>query len=560
MSCRGYDASLVGHENWSYRFGRPETAKLLYWYSQRQKIKEICECTALKPRAVRKACDVIREKLAKHIVRLQMEDSELLGRGNTRVLVDCTYVTKKKNHRFQGRTTDGHTTCIVGMWELDLETRKGTGRVILKVCQGELKYVMKELIPKYCVPGAHIVTDEHGSYKWLHEGHVEKGRLSQISGFIHSWVKHSAGEFADEDMSTNGVEALLARTKRHFKCIRCTKVSHRNYGPYLAEFLWREKFLSGRALGGADWRKHAFWLLCDALSSVTSRRLSQQVGPERMPVDKDLAKQFQKLRPKPAEPTPSQVAAAAAPATPQGNAIAAKQQWLLRRSPPKEVVDLDLDEGLMETTDSGGAASSAGPSAQAPAHLPLRVPQPAEAAAHPPAAGSLMAPEENESSSDECEIVSVRRPKDPKRQRRRNAVKREPQTDGNDPVESPSPSPDPAPRRHRPRAARAKADNLRTVKAAPKSKAKPKARPTAQAKAALTPPPGVVSEVAKLTTFGREYSVEYWGGDFPGTFRIVKYHGYKAGSNNGKINFTAPGRTPAFRTYFASLIGRVREL
>ena len=141
-------------------------------------------------------------------------------------------------------------------------------------------------------------------------------------------------------------------------------------------------------------------------------------------------------------------------------------------------------------------------------------------------------------------------------------MKREPQTDGADPVESPSPSPDPAPRRHRPRAARAKADNLRRAKAAPapKPKAKPKAQPKAQAKAAPTPPPGVVSEVAKLTTFGREYSVEYWGGDFPGTYRIVKYHGYKAGSNNEKINFTAPGRTPAFRTYFASLIGRVREL
>ena len=123
--------------------------------------------------------------------------------------------------------------------------------------------------------------------------------------------------------------------------------------------MWREKFLSGRALGGADWRKHVFWLLCDALSSVTSRRLSQQVGPERMPVDKDLAKQFEKLRPKPAEPAPSQVAAAAAPATPQGNAIASKQQWLLR--PAKEVFDLNLDEGMMEPEDSGGAACSAGP-------------------------------------------------------------------------------------------------------------------------------------------------------------------------------------------------------
>ena len=81
QSWRGYDASLVGHDNWSNRFGPPETAKLLYWYSQRQTIEEICERTALKPKAVGKACDVIREKLVKHIVGLQMEDPELLGRG-----------------------------------------------------------------------------------------------------------------------------------------------------------------------------------------------------------------------------------------------------------------------------------------------------------------------------------------------------------------------------------------------------------------------------------------------------------------------------------------------
>ena len=69
-----------------------------------------------------------------------------------------------------------------------------------------------------------------------------------------------------------------------------------------------------------------------------------------------------------------------------------------------------------------------------------------------------------------------------------------------------------------------------------------------------------MSELAKLTTYGREYSVEYWGGEYPGTWRIVRYHGYKAGHNNTLLNFSAPGRTPSFRTYTAALIGRVTEL
>ena len=147
-----------------------------------------------------------------------MADDEKLGSGNTVVLIDCTYITKKKKNRggFRGKSTDGHSTCIVGMYELDLSQspRVGTGRVVLKVVSGEQKEIMKKLIPKYCVAGAEIWTDSAKAYAWLHEGHEEQGVLSRVSGFVHSWIKHCDGKFARDEISTNGVEALFSRVKK----------------------------------------------------------------------------------------------------------------------------------------------------------------------------------------------------------------------------------------------------------------------------------------------------------------------------------------------------------
>ena len=113
-SWRSFSGSLPAQPNWCNRLGPAQTAKLLSWFSQRMTNEEMCERTGLKPKAVGKACDTIRNKLAKHIVRLGMADDEKLGSGNTAVSIDCTYITKKKNRgAFRGKNTDGHSTCIV---------------------------------------------------------------------------------------------------------------------------------------------------------------------------------------------------------------------------------------------------------------------------------------------------------------------------------------------------------------------------------------------------------------------------------------------------------------
>jgi hypothetical protein len=117
---------------------------------------------------------------------------------------------------------------------------------------------------RHVAVGALVWTDGHKSYKWMGEG-VGRGELFAASGFRWDWVNHSKGEFsrpqANGDLgpvSTNGVEGLFGRLKRHLRQSGVTKISKRCYAKYLGEFLWREKYLSRRNLGTHNWRPHAF--------------------------------------------------------------------------------------------------------------------------------------------------------------------------------------------------------------------------------------------------------------------------------------------------------------
>ena len=353
--------------------------RILFWYSQKMGISQMFEYTKIPIKSLSRACGIIRKKLAKLILRNQADEEELMGRGHTAVLIDCTWVTKKKRNRggFRGRTTAGHQTCIIGMYELDLTTRKGTGRVILKTVVGERKEVMQKLIPKYCVPGATIWTDDHASYRWLHEGHSEKGRLSVLSGYIHSWVVHSKGQFADQEVSTNGVEALFSRVKKHFRLVGVTKISEGCYWPYLAEFLWYEKNLSAHALGGSNWRKQSFWLLCRALAASGRDRMMSKISGEAMKAENSLAKEFDALVPPALRTSNPPVPRAGLGAAPQAGAVlapcvaplapqvaaraGAAPLWTLRNvalDPEKRDLDLstdpeaDEDEASEAHTDS----------------------------------------------------------------------------------------------------------------------------------------------------------------------------------------------------------------
>jgi hypothetical protein len=132
--------------------------------------------------------------------------------------------------------------------------------------------VIQAEIHRHVAVGALVWTDGRKSYKWMGEG-VGRGELSAASGFRWDWVNHSKGEFsrpqANGDLgpvSTNGVEGLFGRLKRHLRQSGVTKISKRCYAKYLGEFLWREKYLSRRNLGTHNWRPHVFFLLCRAVA------------------------------------------------------------------------------------------------------------------------------------------------------------------------------------------------------------------------------------------------------------------------------------------------------
>ena len=126
---------------------------------------------------------------------LKLQDAELLGGGannpNLVVLIDETHSTKKKKNRggFVGRTPVGHTTVVVGFFELDIsqEPRKGTGRSLLIEIPNKTRATLVHLIGQHVQIGSVIWTDGFSSYKFLGHG-TTRGTLSPTSGHIWDWV------------------------------------------------------------------------------------------------------------------------------------------------------------------------------------------------------------------------------------------------------------------------------------------------------------------------------------------------------------------------------------
>lgn len=76
-------------------------------------------------------------------------------------------------------------------------------------------------------PGATIHTDEHSGYRGLAD-----------KSFRHETVCHSAGEYARDDVSTNGIESVWALLKRGMHGIY-HHVSKKHLGRYVDEFTFR---------------------------------------------------------------------------------------------------------------------------------------------------------------------------------------------------------------------------------------------------------------------------------------------------------------------------------
>ena len=161
------DQSLMTRLGMRNRINPIKFLRFLYWFGQRIPIEQIVAYTGIKSKSAANAVRCIRLALTKKMIKMRTNDGKL-GRGNTFVSMDCTYVTKRKPHpRLKGKTTEGHVTCIVGMTEVDRSTRKSTGRTILKVVEGERKDCLKKIILECIAEGALIYTDSAKAYAWL---------------------------------------------------------------------------------------------------------------------------------------------------------------------------------------------------------------------------------------------------------------------------------------------------------------------------------------------------------------------------------------------------------
>jgi len=130
-------------------------------------------------------------------------------------------------------------------------------------------------IRKRVAPGALIWTDGHASYKWLGEA---------SSGYLWDYVVHSTGEFSKDTetsfenggpVSSNAVEGLFSRFKSHNrKTKQILNPKRSNYGLWVGEFLFIEKYLNAKRVGAYSWRAVAFFqlirLLCAYAWSASS--------------------------------------------------------------------------------------------------------------------------------------------------------------------------------------------------------------------------------------------------------------------------------------------------
>ena len=97
--------------------------------------------------------------------------------------MDEIFFTKPKRSvgGFHGHPTAGSKTIVLGMMELDLATRKATGKCVLKVNPDRTQRTLKEEIQRHKVNGSLIFTDSFARCKWLSKPN---------SGFVHRAVNH----------------------------------------------------------------------------------------------------------------------------------------------------------------------------------------------------------------------------------------------------------------------------------------------------------------------------------------------------------------------------------
>ena len=140
--------------------------------------------------------------------------------------------------------------------------RKCTGNAFLVVIHNKKASTFKEVIEKHIMAGTTIWHDGHASYGWLRDNAM----YPKSDKVIHRKGQFSKKNADGEIVSTNAIEGLFGRTKKMLRKLNARAFRKASYGLFLAEFLWRTKFLSQSNLGDdVSWFSKAFWELLRVL-------------------------------------------------------------------------------------------------------------------------------------------------------------------------------------------------------------------------------------------------------------------------------------------------------
>ena len=208
----------------------------LYWFASDSSYKAARKQAGVSMKNWRGFATKIRGILRLSVARFS---SAQLGGDGRIVCVDETFLTKKKHCKggFRGRATAGTKKIVLGMLELDLSTRKATGRCLLVEIPDRTARTLQLYIRRHIVAGSLVFTDKFKSYQWMSKPN---------SGFVHRAVNHKQREFSRREtvfgkevvVSTNAAEGLFGRLKAWMRTKAAKKVSSNSYGGLLAEFLW----------------------------------------------------------------------------------------------------------------------------------------------------------------------------------------------------------------------------------------------------------------------------------------------------------------------------------
>jgi len=149
--------------------------------------------SGLKVKPARLLCYTCSLAIEAYVTTFQRNMQPMGGLWDRAVCVDGTYFTKRKTRGhgedvFLGRLTEGHTTCVLGLVEINLVTRKTTGNVRLIVVARENTAATEAAIRGNVIAGTLVFTDKHGAYSWMER---------EGSGYILLCVNHSKRSLAE---------------------------------------------------------------------------------------------------------------------------------------------------------------------------------------------------------------------------------------------------------------------------------------------------------------------------------------------------------------------------